>query len=107
HFARNRKVNNNSSAESRFHGTRTCALSQVNRLAHGLGDRDKPVICTSVAWDASSGAKATSDADSPGQLATPAPVPGRGQTGDCISSYVSGAPKELLHAWQEGSTPDR
>ena len=29
------------------------------------------------------------------------------QTGDCISSYVSGVPKELLHAWQEGSTPDR
>src|ERR1039458_5553236 len=27
-FARNRKLNNNSSAESRFHGTRTCALSK-------------------------------------------------------------------------------
>jgi hypothetical protein len=33
--------------------------------------------------------------------------PGREKTGDRISSYVSGAPQELLHAWQEGSKPDR
>jgi hypothetical protein len=26
------------------------------------------------------------------------------QTRNCISSYVSGAPEELLHAWQERST---
>ena len=63
--------------------------------------------CPHVPWDASSGAKATGDADSSRQLATPAPVPGREETRDGISSYVSGAAEELLHAWQERSTPDR
>ena len=53
------------------------------------------------------GAKATGDTDSPGQLATPAPLPGREETGNGISSNFSGATEELLHAWQERSTPDR
>src|SRR5215469_4606693 len=34
-------------------------------------------------------------------------LPGREKIGDRISPYVSGAPQELLHAWQEGSTPHR
>ena len=63
--------------------------------------------CPHVSWDASSGAKAIGDADSPGQLATPAPLPGREETGNGISPYVSGPPEELLHAWQERGTPDR
>jgi hypothetical protein len=54
--------------------------------------------------DASACTNANGDAHSPGQLA--APAPGREQTRHCISSYVSGAPKELLYAWQERSTPD-
>jgi hypothetical protein len=51
--------------------------------------------------------KATGDADSSRQLAAPASVPGRETIGDRISPYVSGAPQEFLHAWQEGSTPHR
>ena len=71
--------------------------------AHGDVEIPHPI----AKWDASPCAKATGDADSSGQLAAPAPVPGREQTGNGISSYVSGAPEELLHAWQERSTPDR
>jgi hypothetical protein len=45
---------------------------------------------------ASACTNANGDPHSPGQLA--APAPGREQIRHCISSYVSGAPKELLHA---------
>jgi hypothetical protein len=48
-----------------------------------------------------------SNAYAPGQLAAPPLVPCREPTRNCISSYVSGAPEELLDAWQEGSTPHR
>src|ERR1700686_2891830 len=34
-------------------------------------------------------------------------LPGREETGNGISPYVSGPPEELLHTWQERSTPDR
>src|SRR5260370_60383 len=44
---------------------------------------------------------------SPGQLAAPAPVPGREETRNGISPYVSSPPEELLYTWQERSTPDR
>jgi hypothetical protein len=51
------------------------------------------------------GRESHGDTDSPAKLA--APVPGREETRNGISSHVSGAPEELLHTWQEGSTPDR
>src|ERR1700678_3164257 len=63
--------------------------------------------CPHVSWDASTGAKATGDTDSPRQLPTSAPLPAREETGNGISSYFSGATEELLHAWQERSAPDR
>jgi hypothetical protein len=55
--------------------------------------------CPHVPWDASACAKAAGDADSPGQLAAPAPasVPGREETRNGISPYVSSPPEELLY----------
>jgi hypothetical protein len=57
-----------------------------------------PDTSAHVPWNTSTCAKATGDADSPGQLSAPAPVPGREQTRNRISSRVSVAPEELLHA---------
>ena len=72
---------------------RLVAIPQAVRKAIELWRAKCPnQDANALMFPGSSGAKATGDADSPGQLATAAPVPGREETGYAFSSYVSGAP---------------